>query len=138
MEQGNKFTAIFFLIKPLTEANKFSLERVIKTLISLGFSKIEAEVYVHLAAIGPATVRNMIRGQTFDKRQTYRSLKALQQKGIVSGNQEYPAEFSAISFEKALDLLLEVKKEQAKTLEASRTELISDFQTEKKKAKDDN
>jgi hypothetical protein len=35
-------------------------------------------------------------------------------------------------------LLLEVKKEQAKSLEASKAELIVDFQTEKKKAKNDN
>ena len=122
----------------MTEAKKFSLERVIKTLIGLGLSNIEAEIYVHLAAIGPATVRNIIRGQTFDKRQTYRSLKTLQQKGIVSGNQEYPEEFSAVSFEQALDLLLEVKRELAKSLEASKAELIADFQTEKKKTKDSN
>jgi sugar-specific transcriptional regulator TrmB len=60
-------------------------------------------------------------------------LKALQGKGVVFGNHECPAEFSAVSFEKILDLLLEVKKEQAKSLEASKAELLSDFQTEKKK-----
>jgi hypothetical protein len=43
-----------------------------------------------------------------------------------------------VSFEKALDLLLEVKKEQAKSLEASKAELLSDFQTEKRKDRDSN
>jgi hypothetical protein len=33
---------------------------------------------------------------------------------------------------------LDVKKEQAKSLEASKAELIADFQTEKKKSKDSN
>lgn len=110
-----------------------SLERIIKALIGLGLSQTDAEIYVHLATAGPATARSIINNLTINKRQIYRSLKALQQKGIASGNDEYPAEFSVVSFEKALDLLLEVKKEQAKSLEASKAELISDFQTEKKK-----
>jgi sugar-specific transcriptional regulator TrmB len=115
-----------------------SLERIIKALIGLGLSQTDAEIYVHLATAGPATARSIINNLTINKRQIYRSLKALQQKGIASGSDEYPAEFSAVSFEKALDLLLEVKKEQAKSLEASKAELISDFQTEKKKARDSN
>jgi len=122
----------------LAEAKKFSLDRIIYALVSLGLSKADAEVYVHLATAGPATARSLINTLIFNKKQIYHSLKVLQEKGIASENREYPAEFSAVSFEKAIDLLLEVKKEQAKTLEASKTELISDFQTEKKKAKDDN
>jgi HTH-type transcriptional regulator, sugar sensing transcriptional regulator len=115
-----------------------SLERVLKALVGLGLSQTDAEIYVHLATAGPATAKSITSDLTINKRQIYRSLKALQQKGIVSGNDEYPAEFSVVSFEKALDLLLEVKKEQAKSLEASKAELISDFQTEKKRFKDRN
>jgi sugar-specific transcriptional regulator TrmB len=120
------------------EVNQLSLERIIKALIGLGLSQTDAEIYVHLATAGPATARSITSNLTFNKRQIYRSLKALQQKGIASGNDEYPAEFYAVSFEKALDLLLDVKKEQAKSLEASKEELIADFQTEKKKSKDSN
>ena len=109
------------------EVDKLSLDRIIKTLVGLGLSQTDAEVYVHLANAGPATARSIINNLAISKRQIYRSLKALQQKGIASGNDEYPAEFSAVSFEKALDLLLEVKKEQAKSLEASKAELVSDF-----------
>ena len=115
-----------------------SLERIIKALIGLGLSQTDAEVYVHLATAGPATARSIINNLTINKRQIYRSLKALQQKGIASGNEEYPAEFYAVYFEKALDLLLDVKKEQAKSIEASKAELIADFQTEKKKSKESN
>ena len=115
-----------------------SLERVLKALIGLGLSQTDAEVYVHLATVGPTTAKNIINNLKVNKRQIYRSLKALQQKGIASGNDEYPAKFSAVSFEQVLNLLLEVKKEQAKSLEASKAELIADFQTEKKKFKDNN
>jgi sugar-specific transcriptional regulator TrmB len=120
------------------EVDKMSLERILKALIDLGLSQTEAEIYVHLATAGPATAKSITSNLTFNKRQIYRSLRALQQKGIASGNDEYPAEFYAVSFEQALDLLLEVKKEQAKSLEASKAELISDFQTEKRKVKDSN
>ena len=120
------------------EVDQLSLERIIKALIGLGLSQTDAEVYVHLATAGPATARTIVNNLTINKRQIYRSLKALQQKGIASGNEEYPAEFYAVSFEKALDLLLDVKKEQAKSLEASKAELIADFQTEKKKSKESN
>jgi sugar-specific transcriptional regulator TrmB len=120
------------------EVDKMSLERILKALVGLGLSQTDAEIYVHLATAGPATARSLTCNLTFNKRRIYRSLKALQQKGIASGNDEWPAEFYAVSFEKALDLLLDVKKEQAKSLEASKAELIADFQTEKKKAKNDN
>ena len=124
--------------QPITEAKKFSLEKVIRVLISLGLSQTDAEVYVHLAATGPATARSIISNLAFNRRQIYRSLKVLQQKGIASENHEHPAEFSAISFDRALNLLLEVKKEQAKSLETSKAELVSGFQTEKKNPEDSN
>lgn len=120
------------------EVNKMSLERILKALIGLGLSQTDAEIYVHLATAGPATAKSITSNLPFNKRRIYRSLKALQQKGMASGNDKYPAEFYAVSFEKALDLLLDVKKEQAKSLEASKAELIADFQTEKRKNKDSN
>jgi sugar-specific transcriptional regulator TrmB len=120
------------------EVDQLSLERIIKVLIGLGLSQTDAEIYVHLATAGPATARIIVNSLIINKRQIYRSLKALQQKGIVSGSDGYPAEFSVVSFEKALDLLLEVKKEQAKSLEASKAEIVADFQTEKKKSKESN
>lgn len=110
-----------------------SLERILKALVGLGLSQTDAEVYLHLATKGPMTTRNIIDNLPINKRQIYRSLKRLQSKGIAMVNSEFPAEFSAVSFERVLDLLLEAKKEQAKSLEASKAELISDFRTEKKK-----
>jgi sugar-specific transcriptional regulator TrmB len=115
-----------------------SLEKILKALVGLGLSQSDAEVYVHLATMGPASARNIMNNLPLNKRQTYRSLESLQEKGLASENYEYPAEFSAVSFEKALDILLEVTKEQAKSLEASKAELILDFHAEKKKSEESN
>ena len=110
-----------------------SLERIIEALVGLGLSQTEAEVYVHLATKGPETARNISDSLTLNKRQIYRSLESLQSKGIAMGNSEFPSEFSALPFERVVDLLLEEKKEQAKYLEANKAQLISDFLKEKKK-----
>ena len=109
------------------EADTLSLERVIKALVSLGLSQTDAEVYVHLATTGPATARNIICNLTFNKRQVYRSLKRLQSRGITITSDEHPSEFSALPFEEVLDLLVEVKREQAKALQESKKEVLSNW-----------
>jgi sugar-specific transcriptional regulator TrmB len=111
-----------------------SLERIIKSLVSLGLSQTDAQIYINLATEGPAKARNIINRLTINKRQVYRSLKRLRNKGIAITNDERPFLFSAVPFDVVLDLLMEIKKEQAKALQASKEELISDLRTEEKKS----
>jgi sugar-specific transcriptional regulator TrmB len=111
-----------------------SLERVLKALESLGLSRIDSQVYVYLATSGPKKAKDMINALTINKRQVYRSLTRLQNKGIALTNDERPFLFSAVPFEDVIDLLMEIKKEQAKALQASKEELVSDFRTEEKKS----
>jgi sugar-specific transcriptional regulator TrmB len=115
-----------------------SLERIIEALVGLGLSRTDAEVYVHLATKDPETARKISDSLLINRRQIYRSLKSLQSKGIAMVNNQLPSKFSVLPFERVVDLLLEVKKEQAKSLEASKAELISDFLIEKKKCKSSN
>lgn len=51
-----------------------SLERVIKALVDLGLSRIEAEVYVHLAKRGPKEMVNLADALNFRKLELHRSL----------------------------------------------------------------
>jgi sugar-specific transcriptional regulator TrmB len=110
-----------------------SLERIIEALAGLGLSRTDAEVYVHLATKGPETARKISDSLSINRRQTYRSLKSLQNKGIAMVNSEFPSEFIVIHFEKVVDILLQMKHNQAKSLEENKAVLISDFLTEKKK-----
>jgi sugar-specific transcriptional regulator TrmB len=107
--------------------SKLSLERILKALVSLGLSQTDAQIYIYLATEGPAKARNIINGLTINKRQVYRSLKRLQNKGITIANDERPFEFSAVPFEEVLDLLMEIKKEQAQTLQESKKEFLSSW-----------
>jgi len=104
-----------------------SLERILKALVSLGLSQTDAEVYIYLATEGPTKARNITNSLTINERQVYRSLKRLQNKGITIADGERPFEFSAVPFEDVLDLLMEIKKEQAQALQESRKEFLSSW-----------
>ena len=109
-----------------------SWERIFKALVSLGLSEIDARVYIHLATKGPALARDIMKELMVKNRQVYRSLRKLQDKGTVRTNNEHPARFSALPFEEVVDMLIELKEGQAKTLQESREELISSWQTNKR------
>jgi sugar-specific transcriptional regulator TrmB len=111
-----------------------SLERVLKALESLGLSQSDAQVYIYLATTGPKKARELINKLAIGKRQVYRSLKRLRNKGIAIIDDERPFELSAVPFNEVLDLLMEIKKEQAKALQASKEELVSDFRIKEKKS----
>jgi sugar-specific transcriptional regulator TrmB len=118
-------TLLFYLDH--RERKKMSLERIIKSLESLGLSQTDAQVYIYLATTGPKKARDVIKALTINKRQVYRSLKRLQNKGITVTKNERPFLFSAVPFEEVLDLLMEIKKEQAQALQESRKEFLSNW-----------
>ena len=101
--------------------------------MSLDLSQTDAEIYVYLAATGPTTARNIIKTLSINKRQIYRRLKLLEHKGIILSKGKYPSQFSALSFEQVIDMLIEIKEAQAKILHTSKKEFISDFRNKNKK-----
>jgi sugar-specific transcriptional regulator TrmB len=104
-------------------------EWILKTLRSLGFKQADAEVYVSLTENGSQEAREIAETLKMYKRQVYRSLKALQAKGIVNASTEHPAQFSAVSFEKVLDAFIKANIEEAKRMEQNRNELLTKWQT---------
>ena len=101
------------------------MEILLKTLVSLGLTEVDAEIYLLLATEGPQKGRNVAEVLKLYKQQLYRSLKRLQKKGVIHATLERPASFSAVSLEKILDSLIEAKKEQALALQESREDLLS-------------
>ncbi len=107
--------------------DKLSLERVIKTIMGLGLSEVDAQVYVFLALNGPHKAREITRKMSLYKKQLYHSLKNLQDKDVVKASFDYPAVFSAIPFEVVLDLLADIKNEQAQALLEVKEGLLSSW-----------
>ena len=101
-----------------------SLERVIKALVSLGLSRLDAEVYVYLAKKGPQEVMDLAKALNYVNKKINASLTNLRTKGLVSKDGTI---FSALPFEEALELLIRMEKEQAQELHESKEELLASW-----------
>jgi|WetSurMetagenome_2_1015567.scaffolds.fasta_scaffold04860_1 sugar-specific transcriptional regulator TrmB len=106
-----------------------SHEWMLKTLVSLGLSQVEAEVYLFLTLAGLSRGREIAGALRLYKQQLYRTLKSLKCKGCVEASREHPAKFSAVLLEKVFDHFMKAKTKQAEGLQASREELLSNWRS---------
>jgi sugar-specific transcriptional regulator TrmB len=113
----------------LKDVNRLSKGWMEKTLIKLGFTEIDVGVYFYLNQEGPRKINEIAEALKLYRKKLFRILKRLQSKGIIVTSQENPDSFSVLPFEKVLDLFIEIKKEQAKALLASKEELLSSWRS---------
>jgi len=91
----------------------------------LGLTQSDYQVYVFLAQQGPQKRRNLCNELKIQKHQLYRSLRNLQGKGLVSATCEHPAQFSAVSLERVIDMFIKVKTEEAQALQETMEDFLS-------------
>jgi len=101
-----------------------SLETIEKTLYRLGLSKNEIKVYVYLARTGERKASEISEALSLHRTETYRILRDLEKKGLISSVFEKPLKFIAAPFEKALDVLIETKKMKINLLEKRKESLV--------------
>jgi len=111
---------------------------VLKALQSLGLSQTEARIYVFLEKSGSHEDVDIAQALKVNTKRLVISLKNLQDKKIVQASVQQAVEFSAVPFEKAIDLLIEVKKEKAKSLQERKMELLASWQSLIKKNSENN
>jgi sugar-specific transcriptional regulator TrmB len=111
-----------------------SREQLVRTLESLGLSQVDVEVYLCLSK-EPEKARSIGDKLEISKQQIYRSLRNLRANGLVIATSTRPAQFSAVSLEKILELVMTAATEQAKTLQASKEELLSTWHSIIKRAR---
>jgi sugar-specific transcriptional regulator TrmB len=104
---------------------KLSHERMLKTLVSLGLTEIDSEIYLLLAKEGPQKGRNMAEALNLYKQQLYRSLKRLQRKGMINATLEHPSRFCAVPIENIIDLLIKANLEEVQQMEENRKKILS-------------
>jgi sugar-specific transcriptional regulator TrmB len=63
------------------------------------------------------------------KQQLYPCLKSLQKKGVVNATCKRPARFSALPFEKVLDLLIKANIEEAERMIHDKEKLLSNWRS---------
>ena len=105
-----------------------SQEKVLNALEGLGLEKLDSQVYIFLGKKGPQKGKEIAKALKMSKQRLYLVLKNLQSKGLVNATLERPAKFSAMPFEKALDLFVKAKMEEAQRIQKGKAEILSDWQ----------
>jgi HTH-type transcriptional regulator, sugar sensing transcriptional regulator len=95
----------------------------------LGLTKPDAQVYIFLGKKGAQKGKDIAKALKMSKQHLYLVLKNLQSIGIVNATLERPAKFSALPFEKALDLFVKAKMDEAQRIEGDKNEILSDWQS---------
>ena len=106
-----------------------SKEWMQKTITKLGFTEIDAKVYVFLSTEGSRKARDIAEALNLHRLRLYRVLKKLRSNGLIKASPEYPAFFSAVLFDKVLDIMIDAKKEQHKALQENEEILLSTWRS---------
>lgn len=101
-----------------------SLEAIEEALGRLGLSRNEIRIYLYIARTGEHKASEISESLSLHRTETYRILRDLEKKGLVSSVFEKPLKFLATSFERALGTLIETKKMKINLLEKKKAELV--------------
>jgi sugar-specific transcriptional regulator TrmB len=116
-------TGLWRFVKADGETSK-SLEMIEKALHRLGLSKNEIKVYIYIARTGEHKASEISEALSLHRTETYRILRDLEKRGLVSSVFEKPLKFIAIPFERVLDILIETKKMKINLLEKKKENLV--------------
>ncbi|MBC7130398.1 TrmB family transcriptional regulator [Candidatus Bathyarchaeota archaeon] len=123
MKLYDESSGVWRFVKADKGAGK-SMEILEKTLRNLGLSKNEVRVYLYLARTGEHKASEISEALSLHRTETYRILRDLEKRGLVSSVFEKPLKFIATPFDRALDILIETKRMKLHLLEKKRAKLI--------------
>jgi sugar-specific transcriptional regulator TrmB len=101
-----------------------SLKIIEDALLKFGLSRNEIRVYIYLARSGVRRAREISDALSLHRTETYRILRDLEKRGIVSSILEKPLKFIATPFEETVDILIKAKKLRIQQLERRKKSLI--------------
>jgi sugar-specific transcriptional regulator TrmB len=100
-------------------------ETIRKVLKDLKLTEKEADVYILLGKHGALKGGEIAKRIQRHKAQVYLILKSLQTKGLLEQTLEFPTRFTAVPFDKILDLNIKTKREEAAQMESARKDLLN-------------
>ena len=80
-------------------------EDIVCYLQDFGLTRKEAEIYLALSKMGPATAHEISRATKLSRLQAYRAIKGLLNNGLVEISLERPRKFTPLKIDQALSLL---------------------------------
>lgn len=99
-----------------------------KVLLEYGLTNKETDVYILLTKNGILTGGEISKRSKIARSLVYRILKSLQGNGLVEPTLESPTRFVAIPFDRALDLIINEKKQEVLKIEREKQELLEDWE----------
>ena len=105
-----------------------SVTKLNERLTDFGLTKAEAEFYVFLTSMGPTPARVIARRFDINRVKAYRTLKELEDKGLVNRIMERPVRFTAQPIEGVLQDKIEKTRVSLNALEANRGKIIDDIE----------
>jgi PAS domain S-box-containing protein len=112
-------------------------ELALKTLLELGLTPIDAQIYLFLIKKGPKKGKELLASLKINRQQLYRSLKALQSRGIVNSTLERPACFVPIPPQQVIDIAIKNKENEFTQLSNKRKDILAILQSAEIKEKTD-
>lgn len=95
-----------------------------KTFLQFDLSRNEIRVYLYLARSGVQKARDISDALSLHRTETYRILRDLEKRGLLSCILEKPLKFTAVLFEDAYDILVKTKKLNLQLLERRKKDLV--------------
>jgi sugar-specific transcriptional regulator TrmB len=109
----------------------------LKTLCNLGLTLQQAKVYLALAKIGQASVKETSAAANIDRGECYRVVRQLAEKRLISKVLTFPIKYEAILFNAGIQDLLTKKKNEVSSLENNIEKLFKKLKTKDKPAIED-
>jgi len=103
------------------------MKNIIKQISRFDLSPTHVKTYLFLIKNNPKNLNEISEFLKLPKAKTYRLLNHLQNKGIIIANSKKPIKFEAIPIEKAIQILVDVKKSRINQLEDETSYLISQW-----------
>ena len=101
-----------------------SLRTIEDALFKFDLSRNEIKVYICLARSGIRKAREISDALSLHRTETYKILRDLEKRGLVSSVLEKPLKFMATPFEETMDTLIKAKKLKIQQLERKKKNLI--------------
>ncbi|MDG6222171.1 MAG: helix-turn-helix domain-containing protein [Candidatus Bathyarchaeota archaeon] len=103
---------------------KQDMSEIEKAFYPFGFTKNEIKVYLCLATTGVLKACDISEKLSIHRTETYRLLKTLENRGLLSVKLEKPLKFKAVPFSESYDILIKTQKLNLLSLKNKKKELI--------------
>ncbi|MEA3199716.1 MAG: HTH-type transcriptional regulator, sugar sensing transcriptional regulator [Thermoplasmata archaeon] len=99
------------------------VDDVVARLTACGLGEKEARALAHLTRLGTSKVTDLAKASGLKRAETYQILERLQGRGLVEGTLSRPRNFTAVTAERAVAILVEERAAQLKAVEGMKEDL---------------